>query len=207
MRIAELSIRTGVSIPTIKYYIREGLLPTGEREAANQAQYAERHVHRLRIIRALIDVSRLSIASARALLACLDEADRSAHTVLGKAQYAITPPRQHLDDDALGYARDRVDELLQRRGWTATSANPALQSLVEVMATMRRLQLDEFIALLDLYAAAAIQVAVAEIEAIRDRPDIDSLTEAAILGTVLGDVLLNALRRLAQEQVSRTIFE
>ncbi|WP_346281659.1 MerR family DNA-binding transcriptional regulator, partial [Pseudonocardia sp.] len=31
MRMAELSARTGVPIPTIKFYLREGLLPPGER--------------------------------------------------------------------------------------------------------------------------------------------------------------------------------
>lgn len=29
MRIGELSRRTGVPVPTIKYYVREGLLPPG----------------------------------------------------------------------------------------------------------------------------------------------------------------------------------
>ena len=29
MRIAELSNRSGVPVPTIKYYLREGLLPFG----------------------------------------------------------------------------------------------------------------------------------------------------------------------------------
>ena len=38
MRISELSSVTGVPVPTIKYYIREGLLPRGERTAANQAR-------------------------------------------------------------------------------------------------------------------------------------------------------------------------
>ena len=38
MRMAELSRRTGVPVPTIKYYLREGLLPPGERTSPNQAQ-------------------------------------------------------------------------------------------------------------------------------------------------------------------------
>jgi len=31
MRIGELSRRSGVPVPSIKYYVREGLLPAGER--------------------------------------------------------------------------------------------------------------------------------------------------------------------------------
>ena len=41
MRIAELSSRSGTSIPTIKYYLREGLLPAGEATGRNQADYGD----------------------------------------------------------------------------------------------------------------------------------------------------------------------
>jgi DNA-binding transcriptional MerR regulator len=37
MRIGELSKVTGVPVPTIKYYLREGLLPAGELSSPNQA--------------------------------------------------------------------------------------------------------------------------------------------------------------------------
>ena len=47
MRIAELSRRSGVSVPTIKYYLREGLLAAGERTGPNQARYDEAHLRRL----------------------------------------------------------------------------------------------------------------------------------------------------------------
>ena len=40
MRIAELSQTTGVPVPTIKYYLREGLLPAGELTSPNQAMNA-----------------------------------------------------------------------------------------------------------------------------------------------------------------------
>jgi len=65
MRIGELARRSGVSIPTIKYYLREGLLPPGAATAPNQASYGEEHLHRLRLIRALLDVGGLTVAAAR----------------------------------------------------------------------------------------------------------------------------------------------
>lgn len=40
MRISELSDVTGVSVATIKYYLREELVPPGERTAPNQADYS-----------------------------------------------------------------------------------------------------------------------------------------------------------------------
>src|SRR5205823_11902088 len=72
MRIAELSQRSGVPIPTIKYYMREGLLYPGERTSRNQARYTESHIQRLRLIRALVDVGHLSIAATREVVASID---------------------------------------------------------------------------------------------------------------------------------------
>ena len=45
--ILQLSVSTGISVATIKYYVRAGLLPPGEPTAPNQAQYGEGHVARL----------------------------------------------------------------------------------------------------------------------------------------------------------------
>ena len=41
MRIAELSQKTGVPVPTIKYYLREGLLPEPVKTSRNMAYYPE----------------------------------------------------------------------------------------------------------------------------------------------------------------------
>mgnify|MGYP006166768185 CR=1 FL=1 len=48
MRISELSRHSGISISSIKFYIREGVLPAGERSQRNQAQYSEDHLRRPR---------------------------------------------------------------------------------------------------------------------------------------------------------------
>ena len=63
MRISELSRRSGVPVATIKYYVREGLLPAGEPTAINQALYDERHLARIELIRALREGADLSIAT------------------------------------------------------------------------------------------------------------------------------------------------
>ena len=89
MRIAELSRRSGTSIPTIKYYLREGLLPAGTATGRNQAEYGEAHRHRLRLIRALIDVGGLSVAAARDVLAAVDAPDLPSHFLLGAAHGSL----------------------------------------------------------------------------------------------------------------------
>ena len=71
MRISELSTRSGVPVPTIKYYLREGLVPEGVRSSPTQAEYDDVHLQRLRVIRALVG-SGVSVAETRKVLAALD---------------------------------------------------------------------------------------------------------------------------------------
>jgi len=65
-RIDELAQRAGVAVDTIRYYQREGLLPSGER-AGRTKRYGSEHLERLERIRAL-QARRFSLAAIRALL-------------------------------------------------------------------------------------------------------------------------------------------
>jgi DNA-binding transcriptional MerR regulator len=65
-RIDELAQRAGIAVDTIRYYQREGLLPTGER-AGRTRRYEPQHLERLERIRAL-QSRRFSLAAIRALL-------------------------------------------------------------------------------------------------------------------------------------------
>ncbi len=206
MRIAELSGRTGVPIPTIKFYLREGLLPPGERTSPNQAQYQEDHARRLKLIRALVDVGGLSIGAARAVLGDLDSIGDDTLEQLGKVQYSLTQRRDNGDDDARRLAEVQVDQLIERHGWSIFGDNPARASLTEVIATLRRLGQDDVLALLDRYAEAAADLAAMEVAAMWQRPSIEDRAEGVVTFAVLADALLAALRRLAQEdRVVRTI--
>ena len=48
MRISDLSRQSGVPVATIKFYLREQLLPPGEPTGRNQAVYLDRHLRRSR---------------------------------------------------------------------------------------------------------------------------------------------------------------
>ncbi|MDQ0677574.1 DNA-binding transcriptional MerR regulator [Arthrobacter pascens] len=73
MQLKELSSRTGVSTASIKYYLREGLLPAGETVHATRAQYSARHVERLELIQALRRIVGLNIEQIRGLLRMADD--------------------------------------------------------------------------------------------------------------------------------------
>jgi DNA-binding transcriptional MerR regulator len=203
MRIAELSRRSGVPVPTIKYYVREGLLPPGELTSPNQAQYDEAHLRRLKLIRALVEVGDLSIAATRDVLASIDSPGKTLHERLGKAQYAVTPALQSdVDEESWAVASRQVEELVRRHGWQVKPTSPAWLLLTQVLATLHSLDQDDLAGLLDCYADAAEELADAEVRCVLSRPDVESILEGVVIGTTLGDTILAATRRLAQANVS-----
>ena len=77
MWMSELSSRSGLPVPTIKYYLRERLLHPGEAVGATRARYDDSHVRRLRLVRALIDVAGMRLDDVRRVLTAIDDPDLS----------------------------------------------------------------------------------------------------------------------------------
>ncbi|MFF8832884.1 MerR family transcriptional regulator [Streptomyces sp. NPDC015131] len=206
MRIGELSRRTGVSVPTVKYYVREGLLPAGRLSSPNQASYDASHERRLRLIRALMDVGGLSVAGIRDVLDAVDDAERPVHKVLGEAADRLAARRTGEPDAEWESARDTVAELVGRRGWRVGPAGPQTEALVGALAALRRVGHEGFEMLLDDYADAAERIAEADLGYVARNSKRDALVESAVVGTVLGDAILSALRRLAHVDASARAF-
>ncbi|RKT53464.1 MerR family transcriptional regulator [Saccharothrix australiensis] len=199
MRIAELSRRTGVPVPTIKYYLREGLLPAGELTSPNQARYDEAHLHRLRLVRALAEVGGLSIAAVREVLGALDDPEKSLHKAMGTVEVAVSSPVA-VAEDAVAHAQAR--EFVERQGWTYRPRSDAFQSLVGVLATARELGHERFVGQLDGYARACGPLAEQDLDYVLGAPTKDAALEVVVVGTVLGDAALAAVRRLARREAS-----
>ncbi|MCM2390392.1 MerR family transcriptional regulator [Streptomyces albipurpureus] len=210
MRIGELSRRTGVPVPTIKYYVREGLLPAGQLTSPNQAAYGEAHERRLRLIRALLDVGGLKVAAIAEVLAAVDDPAKSIHKVLGVASDLLVPRYPAAEpDEALLAAREQVDELVTQRGWQDVHDCPAKESLAMALATLRRVGHEDFVQVLDVYAEAAEEVARADLEAVAARSArsaLDGVVESVIVGTVVGEAMFSALRHLAHVDRSSRMY-
>jgi DNA-binding transcriptional MerR regulator len=220
MRISELSRRSGVSIPTIKYYLRDGLLPPGRATAANQADYDDAHVRRLRLVRALIGVRGLSVSATKDVLAALDEEQGDVHRQLGLVLGALPveragkPPHRDgaVEPPAAGTPQDAdrgdtadgdVAALTAEMGWK-TSPNPvAARVVAETLETMRALGMDYGWRSLVPYAELADRTARLDLDQLRDA---DDPMQRAVLLTVLLEPALLALRRLAQEHHSARRF-
>lgn len=76
MKMKVLEEKTGVGRETIRYYIREGLLPAPEKPHKNVAIYTKTHVDRMRMIKKLQDERFLPLHVIKSLLADMtDERD------------------------------------------------------------------------------------------------------------------------------------
>jgi len=207
--MAELSERSGVPVPTIKYYLREGMLPPGEYSSPNQAAYDDAHVARLRMVRALIDVGGLSVSSVIAVLAAVDDTQMPLTWAFGVAQHALPNPVAALaatdDDRALGGHR-AVAELMEQRGWRVTPDNPGIPLAARVLDAYEGLGLGHLASVLPAYAEAAEIIAETDLAAVGIVEDRAERVESVVVGTVLGDALLAGLRRIAQQHVSSRVF-
>lgn len=207
MRIGELSRQSGVPVPTVKYYVREGLLPAGERTHTNQVRYSDSHLRRLRLVRTMVDIGGLPISTVREVMAEVDSPDRELGGVLGILSRTFAERAGSGTGAPDGQALDEAGELLHRHGYAHNPEIPYVRDIADIMATFRRLghgaQLDRF---MDVYASAAMRVAEVDLASITDFPDRQSTAEAMIVGTVLGDALFASLRRLGQSTISLRTF-
>jgi DNA-binding transcriptional MerR regulator len=197
MWISELSRRSGVPVATIKFYLRDGLLPPGETVSATRAVYDDGHVRRLRLIRALVGSGGLSLGAVRAVLRVLDEDGTRMHDLLGSAHRALGPAVPEPSPEA----RRRVDELVRKRGWQVYDEAPARDALAAAIDALDAVGNDIEDGLLQTYAEAAERVANAEVAALPEG-DPAGAVERAVVVTALGEPVLLALRRLAQEHAS-----
>ncbi|MGW0085163.1 MerR family transcriptional regulator [Streptomyces sp. NPDC003393] len=209
MRLAELSTRSGVSTATIKYYLREGLLHPGRRVTATQAEYDEGHLRRLRLVRALIQVGRIPVNSARDVLAALQDEGLDRNSRLGTAVWALPHgPAPDEDDPATDSARRTAAELMDRLGWhyggpsEGTPTAPAYGMLVTAIATLARLGYPSATADLEPYARAMERIATTDLDLVERYGTPDEQVEAAVALTVLYEPVLLSLRRLAEAEES-----
>jgi DNA-binding transcriptional MerR regulator len=198
MWISQLSQRTEVPVATIKYYLREGLLPSGRSVGATRSVYDDQHVRRLRLIRALVGSGGLSLAAVRAVLGTLDEEGHGMHNLLGSAHHALTPSAP----EPTRASRRRVAALLDRLGWQVYSDAPTRDVLASALDALDAVGNELPDDLLESYAAAAEQIGAAEVASLPEGGDPSDVLERAVVVTVLGEPVLLALRRLAQEHAS-----
>lgn len=194
MLMSELSARTGVPVATLKFYLREGLLPAGEALSQTRAAYDETHVHRVGVIRALTETVGLSVQQARGVLDVIDSPGPSMFDAFGRALGHLPPAVPEADD----YPRARA--VIAELGWVYDPHYPAVRQLERALAAAEAMgvPLDD-----ERLAAYAPHVrAIAEYDVSRIPADSDAAIEYAVLGTAGHEPVLAALRRLAHQDLA-----
>ncbi|GAA5200153.1 MerR family transcriptional regulator [Microbacterium jejuense] len=195
MKISELSERSGVPVATVKFYIREGMLPRGEAVSATRAEYDDDHLARLRVIAALTDVRGLPLARVRDILALIDAPAGDPVEILGRAVGAL-PPYVGGTRDNYPLARAAIAHL----GLTYDPGFTAVAQLDEALRALEAAGLDASPAVLRRYGEAMRQVAAEELAPMAGMR-LDEAVTYAVLGTALYEPVMLALRRLAHHHL------
>ena len=199
MRISELSAASGVPVPTIKYYLREKLLPEGERSSPTQASYGVAHVQRLGVIRALVDAG-VGIAGVRKVIGVLEEPPENPYDLLGAANAAVTP--EIVGDPDLTEAT----ALLERMGGSPEKCFPdQLAAVAHALSTLERAGFTVPEPVMASYLEHLSAIAEAELAATPDT-SIEDAVRYVVLGTALVEPLILALRRIAEQVAASRRF-
>jgi DNA-binding transcriptional MerR regulator len=208
LRISDLSHRVGVPVPTIKFYLREGLLPRGRTTGRNQAQYGDVHLRRLRLIRTLTTVGGANLATVRDLVKAIESDDDSLADLvrtLGKVSLPDASTVAPAADDADGPPAPsatlaEADEMLSRLNWRFAREGRGYSSLTRALSALDTVDQATALALLTRCAALAELLAEAEFAPM---PDGDGASEedraAFVTRSILMDIVFIALRRMAHE--------
>ncbi|MEO8540946.1 MAG: MerR family transcriptional regulator [bacterium] len=204
MKISELSQKTGISIPTLKFYLREGILKPGQLSSPNQADYSELHVRRAALVGALREVAGLSISKIATIVEALDHGENT-YELMGTAVDALggetisefTPEQVH--------AAAEIDRFLETLGLPVREDSLARHQLIAAFASIRTMLFPGTpVELLTPYAEAAEQIARMEIESLPGMMELEPelALEKAMLGLALFEPVFVAFRRLSHERIA-----
>ena len=124
--IGELSKRTGVKVPTIRYYEQMGLIEEPERSDGNQRRYSKDGLMRLLFIRHSRDLG-FSIEDIKQLLNLSEHPEKPCHDAHGIAV-------QHLEDVQARIAKLRRLEQELKRISKCDAANVSRCAVIETLA-------------------------------------------------------------------------
>ncbi|TDT31021.1 MerR family transcriptional regulator [Naumannella halotolerans] len=198
MRVAELSELSNVSVASIKFYAREGLL-AGNRVGYNQTEYGPEHIVRLRLIKALINVAGLSIASVRRVLEAVDDEQVGVEEVLERAHEAVAPTNlPAVGEETLQRVRELFDEL----GWNVPEDSVGFRQTAAVISQYEQIGRADLSERASRYGPPVMDIARGDMEAVAQTQDRNTIAQTVVIGTILGDSMLSAMRKAAREHLS-----
>jgi DNA-binding transcriptional MerR regulator len=232
MKLSELAKASGAPVPTIKFYIREGLLPKGESVSSTRAHYTDSHLRRLEIISILKDELGMSVEKIGEVLRAAEQggerllavgmasarqsrhgARKSPGLARNETRRVETSRAQKRTPSGASEHHARACGLLEKTarqlGWQLTPGDPIALDVTDALATILRVMPDSRIedSLSD-YARAMKSIADQEIpDSFDPRGSPWQSLRYAVLGTYLFEPLLLALRRLAHAERTTQVIK
>ena len=200
MRMAELSRQTGVSVATIKYYLREGLLAPGIATSANQALYNHSHVERIRLVRSLSKVAKLSLSTIDEVLKIIDGGG-NAMEAMARTQSALVGDISSEEED-FSEAEDLLDSEIEKQGWHIYKQSPAYRMALRALVELQSENLSAPINHLGNYIQAADKIGETDIATLAAATSAQDVVRRMAVGTTLRAPLSDALILLAQQHHS-----
>ncbi len=193
MKMSELSRTSGVSTTSIKYYLREGMLPAGHSTGPRDADYTEHHVERLEIIRNLRDTAQLPISSIKRLLDAADDETVPIAQLMAMGHSSVLTTREITAQE-----RELAAQLLTALDWRVPERSPVFGQLAHLLGILKRGQAPTDPNGLAPWLAAAEQVAQGELGLTRTQGSRALLVHDVVIGTHLSNQLLITLHMAAQ---------
>jgi DNA-binding transcriptional MerR regulator len=198
MLVSELADRADVPLATVKYYLREGLLPAGDATGPRRAEYDESHLRRLQILRALREVGGAPVSALQVIVDAVEDDTRPMREVLCEISDALSPPLPLADLDPEVVAT--VDRVIEEAGWSGVRAESAARRrLAEVVQLGGSELLAVTPQILGSYARLADELSRAEIELVNPTKDRQGTLEDMVVGEAVFGEILTLLRRLGHE--------
>jgi DNA-binding transcriptional MerR regulator len=199
MLVSELAERADVPLATVKYYLREGLLPPGETTGPRRSEYDDAHLRRLRVLRLLREVGGVPVTSLRQVVEALDDEQRAVHdTMTLVADVIAAGPEPSVQDPA---SLDIVDAVISAVGWHGVRAESVdrqrLASLVTLLNGPGPLAAG--VDVLTFYAGIADELARAEIALVDHTAERSEQLEQMVTGSVVYGQVFELLRQLGHE--------
>lgn len=199
MLVSELADRADVPLATVKYYLREGLLPAGETTGPRRADYDEAHLRRLRVLRLLREVGGVPVTSLRQVVEALDDELRPVHDTMTLVADVISAGPESAVQDPVSL--DIVDAVIAAVGWDGVRAESLDRQRLAALVTLLNGPgpLAAGVDVLTFYAEIADRLAGAEIALLDHTTGRSEQLEQMVTGSVVYGQVFQLLRQLGHE--------
>ncbi|RBO94420.1 MerR-like DNA binding protein [Nocardia puris] len=200
MLMSELAARAGVPVPTVKYYLREKVLMPGRATSATRAEYDETHIRRIALIKALSALG-VSMTRIKVIVGLIDTADGPLLELIAAATWALPPVTEAAPDSGASTGNPRAASILATLGLTLPTEAPPVAQLEQALADAEAAGMPITDERFRIYTEHVTAIAAYEIE----NMPLDSASAAieySVLGTILYEPIIAALRRIAHAELS-----